>query len=72
MKIKSLVSIIAGTKNARDRRLSIRKSWSTSEVEERRKAAISLQLRLESLITMGQEKSLWVEEVFELAACGSR
>jgi len=69
MKIKSLVSIIAGTKNARDRRLAIRKSWSTSEVEQRRKAAISSQLRLEALIEKGQEKSNRVKEVFELAAC---
>jgi len=70
MKIKSLVSIIAGTKNAKDRRSAILKSWSTSELEERRQTAISSQLQLAALITMGQQKSNRIKEAFEMAVCG--
>ena len=69
MKIKSLVSIVAKSENARDRRLAIRKSWSTSEMEERRQAAVNLQLRLASLMTMEQHKSNRIREVLGFAGC---
>jgi len=69
MKIKSLVSIVAGSKNARDRRLVIRKSWSTSEKEERRQTAINLQLLLASLMTVEEPKPNRSKEVVEFAGC---
>ena len=69
MKIRSLIKSIAGSKNARDRRLAIRESWSTSETERRRQAAISSQLRLASLMTMEQQESSRIKEVLEFADC---
>ncbi len=69
MKIKSLVSLVARSENAKDRRLAIRKSWSPSEMEERRQNAISSQLRLASIMNMGQQKSNREREVLELADC---
>jgi len=69
MKIKSLVSIVAGSKNARDRRLVIRKSWSPSEKEERRQTAINLQLLLASLMTVEEPKPKRIKEVVEFAGC---
>lgn len=69
MKIKSLVSIVARSENAKDRRLAIRKSWSPSEMEGRRQDAIISQLRLASIIDLGQQKSNRVREVLELVDC---
>ena len=69
MKFKSLVSIVAKSENARDRRLAVRKSWSTSEKEERRQEAVNLQLRLASLMTMEQNSSNRIKAILEFTGC---
>ena len=69
MKLKSLVSIVATSENARDRRLAIRKSWTNSEKEERQQTAVNLQLRLASLMMMDQHKSNRIKEVLGFAGC---
>jgi len=69
MKIKSLVAIVAKSENARDRRLEVQQSWSTSEMEERRQEAINLQLRLAALVTMEQHQSNRNKEVRQFAGC---
>jgi uncharacterized membrane protein len=70
MKIKSLVSIVARSENAKDRRIAIRKSWSTAEREERRQVAFHSQIQLASLIALDQPKPSETKVVFEFAFCG--
>lgn len=69
MKIKSLVSIVARAESAKDRQAAIRKSWSTSESEDRRQVAIDAQVLLASLITEGQARSQHIQQALELIAC---
>ena len=69
MKIKSLVSIVARAESAKDRQAAVRKSWSTSEAEDRQRIAIDSQSLLASLITEGQKRSKQLKEVLELVAC---
>ena len=40
MKIKSLVSIVARAESAKDRQAAVRKSWSTSEAEDRQRIEV--------------------------------
>jgi len=69
MKIKSLVSIVARAESAKDRQAAVRKSWSTSEAEDRQRIAIDSQSLLASLITEGRKRSKQLKEVLELVAC---
>lgn len=68
MKIKSLVSIVARSENAKDRRLVIRNSWSDEEEAKRRRMAIESQLRLVALISIGQHKTTRVRRLLEMAS----
>ncbi len=68
MELNSILSIVAGTKNARDRRFVIMNSWSDEEKEERRKTAIEMQVRLTALISMAQLKTDRIGRVLELAS----
>ena len=65
----SLVSILVQSENARDRERAIRKSWSPSEMKERRQVALDSQFRLASLIALGSRKSRRIDEVLEFASC---
>ena len=68
MEITSVISIVAKSENAKDRRLAIKNSWSNEERNERRRTAIESQLRLVSLISMGQKKTDWSKKVLGLAS----
>lgn len=68
MELRSILSIVAGTKNARDRRFVIKNAWSDEEKEERRKTAIEMQHRLTALILMVPQKSMRVRRALELAS----
>ena len=68
MELNSILSIVAGTENARDRRFVIMNSWSDEEKEERRKTAIEMQVRLTALISMAQQKTDRIGRVLELAS----
>ncbi len=68
MELNSILSIVAGTKNAKDRRIVIMNSWSDEEKEERRKTAVEMQVRLTSLISMAKHKTNRVGRVLELAS----
>ena len=65
----SLVSIHVQSENARDRERAIRKSWSPSEMKERRQVALDSQFRLASLIALGSRASRRIDEVLEFASC---
>ena len=43
-------------------------AWTKEEIEERRKAAIEMQLRLAALISMVQQKTIHVGRVLEMAS----
>ena len=68
MEHNSVLSIVAGTKYARDRRFVIMNCWSDDEKEERRKTAIEMQIRLAALISMGQQKTIGFGRALELAS----
>ncbi len=68
MELNSILSIVAGTKNARDRRFVIMNTWSDEEKEERRKIAIEMQLRLTALISMVPQKNMRVRRSLEMAS----
>ncbi len=68
MELNSIVSIVARTQNANDRRFAIKNAWTKEEIEERRKAAIEMQLRLAGLISMVQQKTIHVRRVLEMAS----
>lgn len=68
MEITSVISIVAKSENAKDRRLAIMNSWSKEERNERRRTAIEAQLRLEALISMGRKKTAWSKKVLGLAS----
>ncbi len=69
MRISSYKTIATESENAKRRQLSIQKSWSKSEREERRRLAIESQLRLVSLLTMEGRKPGRINVVTELVAC---
>lgn len=69
MKIKSLVSIVSGIENARDRQLAIRQSWSALEIAERRRIAIDAQNRLDLLLSIEPRNPNRFNDVLELASC---
>ena len=68
MELNSIISIVARTQNANDRRFAIKNAWTKEEIEERRKAAIEMQLRLAALISMVQQKTIHVRRVLEMAS----
>lgn len=68
MELNSIVSIVATTKNAKDRRIAVRNSWSDEEKEERRRTAIEMQVRLAALISMLQQKTIRVGRALEMAS----
>ena len=68
MELNSIISIVARTKHAKDCRFAIKNSWSDGEKQERRKKAIEMQVRLASLISMEQRKTIRVGRVLELAS----
>ena len=69
MRIEMLLSVVARAESAKDRKTAIRKSWTNQEMEERRQIANDSQLRLASLMGMGDRKSRRIASILELAAC---
>ncbi len=67
MEITSVISIVAKSENAKDRRLAIQRSWSIEERNDRRRNAIDSQLRLVALLSMGRRKTAWSQKSLELA-----
>jgi len=68
MELNSIISIVATTNLSKDRRISIKNSWSVEEKEERRKTATEMQMRLAAVISMVQQKTTHVGRVLELAS----
>ncbi len=68
MELNSIISIVARTKNAKDRRFAIVKSWSDEEKEARRSTAIEMQVWLAALISMEQQKTIRLGRVLDLAS----
>lgn len=69
MKIKALVTLVARSENAKDRRMAVRESWSCQEREERRQLAMDSQFRLASLMAWGRMKEDRIAEELELVEC---
>jgi len=70
MQINSIISIVAGSETAKDRRIAVKKSWSKQEKEERRKVAIDSQLRLASLIAFLDTDGSRAKDLKQLSPCG--
>jgi hypothetical protein len=68
MNVVSLVSRVATTETANDRRLAIQNAWSIKELAQRHQNAIDLQFRLAGLILIGAQKKSPAEEKLELAS----
>ncbi len=68
MEITSVISIVAKSENAKDRRLAIQKSWSIEERNNRRRTAIDSQLRLGAILSMGRKKTAWSQKALEFAS----
>ena len=69
MRIEMLLSVVARAESAKDRKTAIRKSWTNQEMEERRQIANDSQLRLASLMEMGDRKSRRIASLLKLVAC---
>ena len=69
MRIEMLLSVVARAENVNDRKTAIRKSWTKQEMEERRQIANDSQLRLASLMEIGDRKSRRIAYILELVAC---
>ena len=68
MDLNSIISIVARSENAKDRRLAIQNSWSEEETIERHRVAIESQLRLAAIISMENHKTSRFKRVLEMAS----
>ena len=66
MKIKLGEAAVPSSRELRDRRLAIQRSWSKREKVERHRIALDSQARLDSLIDVGQMKARQSKDLFEL------
>ena len=68
MELNSIISIVARTKNLKDRRFAIKNSWTDEEKEERRRTAIEMRARLAALIWIVNQKTIRISSVLEMAS----